>query len=184
MSIRTDHLIDRRVHDVLVFPSLSAFTAAIPARWGSAEVGFGCPWRTAQFGACHRAAWLPATGELFIVRLGPETLGGDVEVLAHVPDADILEGMLDGWQEACGGFDSIRWLRGRVATAHPLKRRDGWGLRGPTRQRSIRDPRQRRRGDERTGFAKPGSPWTAPNERGRTPLLSRPDRLVPASPAA
>jgi hypothetical protein len=159
MSIRTDHQIDRRVHHGIAFPSMSAFSAALPARWCSAEVDFGSPWRTAQFGARYRAAWLTATGELFIVRLGPDAGGGGVELLAHVPDADIMEAMLDGWQDACGGFDSIRWLRARVATAHPLKRRDGWGVRGPTGPRSLMRTRPRRRGGASEGLAKPHAAW-------------------------
>jgi hypothetical protein len=112
----------------LTFPSLSAFRAADEARSDAAEVDFGRPWRTVQFGPAYRAAWLPATGELIIVRLGSAASGGGrVEVLAHMPDRRRLVGMLSGWQRVCGGFDSIRWLRARVASAHPLKRRHGWG---------------------------------------------------------
>jgi hypothetical protein len=80
-----------------------------------------------RFGPAYRAAWLPSTGELFTVRLGPNHAGGGrVELLAHVPDMAMLAEMLRGWGEACGTFDSIRWLRARVAHAHPLKRRHGW----------------------------------------------------------
>jgi hypothetical protein len=113
----------------LTFPSVGAFLGAHPARRRSAEVGFGRPWRTVGFGPSYRAAWLPSTGELFVVRLGPNHAGGGrVEILAHVPDADVLAAMVSGWQEACGTYDSIRWLRARVAKAHPLKRRYGWAL--------------------------------------------------------
>ena len=67
------------------------------------------------------------TGELFAVRLGGVRAGGGrVELLAHVPDDGMLTGMLSGWRDICGTFDSMRWLRGRVAVAHPLKRRYGW----------------------------------------------------------
>ena len=111
----------------LTFPSLSAFLAADPARARSGEVDFGGPWRTVQFGPAYRAAWLPGTGELFTVRLGSIASGGGrVELLAHVPDLRELRELLAGWQQACGSFDSIRWLRARLATAHPLKRRHGW----------------------------------------------------------
>ena len=108
----------------LTFASLRAFHAAHPLRRRCAEVDFGTPWRTGGFGPAYRAAWLPATGELFVVRLGPPAAGGGaVEVLARVPDANVLAELLRGWQRACGGFDSIRWLRARLARAHPLKRR-------------------------------------------------------------
>src|SRR3954471_15297838 len=111
----------------LSFSSRREFETAHPARAAAPEVGYGEPWRTVRFGPMYRAAWLPATGELFTVRLGPNHSGGGrVELLAHVPDPAILAEMLSGWREACGTFDSIRWLRGRVTRAHPLKRRYGW----------------------------------------------------------
>jgi hypothetical protein len=113
----------------LTFPSLREFRAARPTRRDSAEVHYGRPWLTVGFGPAYRVAWLAATGELFAVRLGPaDTGGGAVEILAHVPDAGMLAGMLGGWQDAVGTFDSMRWLRSRVASAHPLKRRYGWPL--------------------------------------------------------
>jgi hypothetical protein len=111
----------------LSFASLAEFRAALPTRGRSPEVDYGRPWRDGGFGPAYRVAWLPATGELFAVRLGPRAAGGGrVEVLAHVPGADRIAAMLAGWGEACGTFDSMRWLRARVATAHPLKRRYGW----------------------------------------------------------
>jgi hypothetical protein len=113
----------------LAFSGLGAFYAADPARRRSAEVDFGTSWRTAAVGPAFRVAWLPSTGEVFTVRLGSRASGGgSVEVVAHVPDVRRLAEMLSGWQRACGGFDSVRWLRARLATAHPLKRRHGWGL--------------------------------------------------------
>jgi hypothetical protein len=112
----------------LSYASLTEFYAADPARRRSPEVYYGRPWRTVQFGPSFRAAWLPGTGELFLERLGPGEARGRVEILAHIPGAAAVAEMLSGWQDAVGTFDSIRWLRARVATAHPLKRRDGWGL--------------------------------------------------------
>jgi hypothetical protein len=113
----------------LSFRTLDDFRAAHPVRARSSEVSYGDPWLTGRFGPAYRAAWLPRTGELFAVRLGPESAdGGRVEILAHVPDRGLLEEMLHGWRAACGTFDSMRWLRSRVARAHPLKRRHGWAL--------------------------------------------------------
>lgn len=112
----------------VAFASVDDFYAEDPARRRSPEVYYGGPWRTVQFGPAYRAAWLPGTGELFVVRLGsPAAGGGRVEVLAHVPGPGAIAEMLRGWQDAVGTFDSIRWLHARVATAHPLKRRHGWG---------------------------------------------------------
>jgi hypothetical protein len=111
----------------LTFSSEREFRAAHPARC-SREEDYGRPWRTGV-GPAHRVAWLPATGELFAVRLGPRQAGGGrVELVAHVPDRDLLAEMLSGWRDVCGTFDSMRWLRARVARAHPLKRRYGWAL--------------------------------------------------------
>jgi hypothetical protein len=111
----------------LAFGTLAEFRAAHPARARGPAVDFGRPWLTGRFGPAYRVAWLPRTGELFAVRLRPEPAGG-VELLAHVPDRALLEEMLRGWRAACGTFDSMRWLRARIAHAHPLKRRHGWGL--------------------------------------------------------
>jgi hypothetical protein len=111
----------------LAFTSLLEFHAADPARARSVEVGYGRPWRTGAFGPAYRVAWLQDTGELFAVHLGGiRAAGGRVELLAHVPDEAVLSDMLAGWGDVCGTFDSMRWLRGRVAVAHPLKRRYGW----------------------------------------------------------
>jgi hypothetical protein len=113
----------------LTFASLREFHAAYAARRDSAEVDYGRPWLTGAFGPGARVAWLAATGELFAVRLGDAGEGaGEVELLAHVPDEGVLAAMLGGWQDVCGTFDSMRWLRSRVANAHPLKRRYGWPL--------------------------------------------------------
>jgi hypothetical protein len=111
----------------LAFATLRDFRGAHPARGRGPEVDYGAPWLTGRFGPAYRVAWLPATGELFAVRVGPDPAGG-VEILAHVPDGALLEEMLRGWRDACGTFDSMRWLRARVARAHPLKRRHGWAL--------------------------------------------------------
>jgi hypothetical protein len=111
------------------FSSLREFHAARPARAAAPGVDYGRPWRVVRFGPAYRAAWLPSTGELFAVQLGPNHAGGGrVELLAHVPDAAALAAALTGWREVCGTFDSMRWLRARIARAHPLKRRHGWAL--------------------------------------------------------
>ena len=112
---------------LLAFASLLEFHATDPARVRSVEIDYGQPWRTGAFGPTYRVAWLQDTGELFAVRLGGiRAGGGGVELVAHVPDERVLGDMLAGWQDVCGTFDSMRWLRGRVAVAHPLKRRYGW----------------------------------------------------------
>jgi hypothetical protein len=180
-STATNPPIDRPVHDRLAFPSLSAFTTALAARGTSAEVDFGWPWRSAGFGASYRAAWLTGTGELFVVRLGPGPRAGGVELIAHVPDVHVLDSMMEGWQQACGEFDSVRWLRARVATAHPLKRREGWGLRGPTAPRAPDRTLRRRPTGAESRFT-PAGAGTTRDARGLAPLVAHRDLGVPPGP--
>jgi hypothetical protein len=64
----------------------------------------------------HRAAWINDTGELYLVRLGPEAEGGGrVEVLATVAERERVEDLLQGWRERCGELRSLSWLRRRAA---------------------------------------------------------------------
>jgi hypothetical protein len=98
------------------YPSLVAFYNADPRRVHSREQDVGLWWRDGADGALHRAAWISETGELYLVRLGPAAEGGgSVEILARVSDARRLEWLLSGWRERCGGVDSLRWLRRRLA---------------------------------------------------------------------
>jgi len=97
------------------YGSLASFYAADPRRVGSRELDIGLWWRERADGPLHRAAWVSDTGELYLVRLGPlEDGGGEVEVLATVPQHVWLETLLDGWREQCGGPRSLAWLRERV----------------------------------------------------------------------
>jgi hypothetical protein len=98
------------------YPSLVAFYSADGARLTSRERDVGLWWRTDEDGPMHRAAWIEATGELYLVRLGPAAEGGGgVEVIARVSDADALERALRGWRERCGMPGSLQWLRTRAA---------------------------------------------------------------------
>ena len=100
------------------FPSLVAFYNAEKARLASREHDVGLWWRDGADGPLHRAAWIEATGELYLVRLGaPAEGGGRVEVLARVADEPRLERMLVGWRERCGEPGSLTWLRRRSALA-------------------------------------------------------------------
>ena len=65
------------------YPSLVAFYSADGERLTSRERDVGLWWRTDEDGPMHRAAWIEATGELYLVRLGPAAEGGGgVEVIA------------------------------------------------------------------------------------------------------
>ncbi len=94
------------------YRSLANFYIADPRRVSSRELDVGLWWRESPDGPLHRAAWVNDTGELYLVRLGPESGGGGrVEVLATVAEQERLEGMLEGWREHCGQPHSLSWLR-------------------------------------------------------------------------
>ncbi|HWD11083.1 MAG TPA: hypothetical protein VG366_04510 [Solirubrobacteraceae bacterium] len=106
------------------YSSLVSFYNGDPDRLSSREQDVGLWWRDDVDGPLHRAAWVRETGELYLVRLGPQGEGGgSVEVLARVETAERLERMLRGWRERCGAPGSLRWLRGRVAPARVSARR-------------------------------------------------------------
>ena len=93
------------------YASLDDFATADPRRLTSREVDFGLSWHDPATGATYRAAWVEATGELYVVQAGdPQTGGGHVEVLA-VTDRATVESALEGRPER----PSLAWIRRRVA---------------------------------------------------------------------
>ena len=98
------------------YPTLAGFYNADARRISSRELDVGLWWREDEQGPLHRAAWVNDTGELYLVRLGPQADGGGhVEVLATVDDREGLESALDGWRDRCGEPRSLSWLRERSA---------------------------------------------------------------------
>jgi hypothetical protein len=101
------------------YGSLASFYRADARRVESRELDIGLWWREGDSGCLHRAAWVSDTGELYLVRLGPDSAGGGrVEILATVPDRDRLEMILEGWRERCGEPGSLTWLRERAGRLH------------------------------------------------------------------
>ena len=99
-----------------VYPSLATFYNSERRRLCSRELDVGLWWREDPEGPLHRAAWIYETGELYLVRLGPETQGGGrVELLAQVDSRERLESLLTGWRDRCGRPRSLAWLRARTA---------------------------------------------------------------------
>jgi len=99
------------------YGSLADFYRADGDRLTSRELDVGLWWREESDGPLHRAAWVRETGELYLVRLGPASLGGGtVEVLACVADSDQLEDLMVGWREHCGEPSSLSWLRERAGS--------------------------------------------------------------------
>jgi hypothetical protein len=107
---------DRRSSPGQGYRTLAEFYGADTRRIHSRELDFGLWWRETLDSPLHRAAWVQDTGELYMVRLGPSTVGGgEVEVLATLDDRERLESMLEGWRERCGEPRSLTWLRSRAA---------------------------------------------------------------------
>jgi len=104
------------------YRSLTSFYNADERRVLSREHDVGLWWREGVAGPLHRAAWVSATGELYLVRLGASSAGGGwVEVLARVDSRERLEDVLDGWRERCGEPRSLQWLRERLARRLPAR---------------------------------------------------------------
>ena len=107
--------------------SLGAFYLADPRRTHSRETDLGLWWRSATPGGpTFRAAWVEATGEVYVMQHAGTPGGGRVDVVASGrPLPEVLDA-LDGWESVVGDPGSIAWLldrlgRGsRAAPAEPV----------------------------------------------------------------
>ena len=115
----------------LTYSALAAFYRVDPRRRTSREADYGLWWRGEDGLPSYRAAWVEATGELYLVQHGPDRGGGRVTVLGREPDRDALERRLAGWREICGRPGSVGWLRDRF---------DGRGGSRPERRSRGRRP--------------------------------------------
>jgi hypothetical protein len=105
------------------YPSLESFYRADRRRAASPERDVGLWWREEEGEPLHRAAWVRATGEVYLVRLGEPPAAGGVEVLGVARDAAELDAALGGWRERCGRVRSLRWLRTRARRLRPPRTR-------------------------------------------------------------
>jgi hypothetical protein len=102
------------------YPSLVSFYRADRRRRSSPEQDLGLWWRVGVRGPLYRAAWVRATGELYVTRLGRlQDPGGEVLVLGQARDRGHLETVLKGWRDVCPQPDSMSWLRHRAARLAP-----------------------------------------------------------------
>ncbi|HET9733140.1 MAG TPA: hypothetical protein VFP54_10735 [Acidimicrobiales bacterium] len=112
---------------------IEGFYAADERRRSSEEVELGREWRD-EGGHRYELSWVADTGELYAML---EPSGGEwvdpfgdmwpvgsvrtgelsVAVLGVVADRATLERLLDGWQEAMGRPDGIRWVAERLSAA-------------------------------------------------------------------
>jgi hypothetical protein len=100
--------------------SLGAFYASDARRDASHETDVGLWWRgDAHQAPVFRAAYVVATGELYLMQLEGLPGGGRIDVVARFPDHATLEQALAGWEDVCGDPGSLRWLLERVPGEHP-----------------------------------------------------------------
>ena len=100
----------------MTYPSLDAFYAGDHRRRSSRERDVGLFWR-GRGGATYRAAWVQATGELYVLEHGrPHCRGGFLRVVG-LYGARELEETFAGWRDVCGRARSLEWLLGRSQTS-------------------------------------------------------------------
>lgn len=111
---------------------IEQFYDADPRRRASDEEQFGRDW-TAPDGIRWEINWVLDTGEVYAMREVVEPGGMDpvgdtwvqelptelvtVEILGVIPDRTVLEEALEGWSDAMGRPDSLKWVRERIAVA-------------------------------------------------------------------
>jgi hypothetical protein len=110
--------------------NIEEFYDADPRRRTSGETEYGRDWSDDAGGRCE-LSWVVDTGELYLMAEPIEPFYSDgigdievqpvrtddviVEILAVIPTRDAIDAMLDGWQDAMTGSNSIAWVRDRVA---------------------------------------------------------------------
>jgi len=99
---------------VRTYPALAGFYAADRRRKDSRELDLGLSWRERRGFPTYRAAWVADTGEVYLVQHGPWPGGGQVSVIAHVPDRRSVMHRLAGWRQQVGRHGSLEWLRTKL----------------------------------------------------------------------
>ena len=95
--------------------SLGAFRAADPRRDIEHELDLGDWWLGADWHQPRfRAAWIAATGELYVMQHEGMRGGGQVQVLGRFDSFAELHRVVAGWEDVCGEPGSIDWLLARV----------------------------------------------------------------------
>ena len=108
----------RRQHEPtmpLTYLSLGAFYAGDRCRATSRERDVGLWWRAAgPLARSYRAAFVEATGELYVMQHEGMRGGGQVQVLGRFDSFAELHRVVAGWEDVCGEPGSIDWLLARV----------------------------------------------------------------------
>jgi hypothetical protein len=99
------------------YAALAAFYATDDRRRHSRETDLGLWWRGERGLPSFRAAWVEATGEVYIVQHGPAPGAGQVTVLGSERNRSRLMRRLGDWRAVCGTPGSLQWLRGHFSPA-------------------------------------------------------------------
>ena len=98
------------------YPSLESFYAGDHRRRASRERDVGLFWR-GRGGTTYRAAWVQATGELYLLEHGrPACRGGLLRVLGTYTARQVDE-LFAGWRDVCGRRHSLDWLLDRAQSS-------------------------------------------------------------------
>ena len=101
--------------------SLGALYAADRRRATSRERDVGLWWRArGPLPRTYRAAYVEATGELYVMQHEGMPGGGTVRVLARLGDRASVDAALAGWEDAVGEWGSIDWLVRRATAPEPM----------------------------------------------------------------
>jgi hypothetical protein len=103
------------------YPSLGAFYVAKRRRATSRERDVGLWWRgEGTHAPTYRAAYVEATGELYLMQHEGTPGGGRIDVLGRFDSFAELHRLVRGWEDVCGEPGSIDWLLARLK--RPLAR--------------------------------------------------------------
>jgi hypothetical protein len=98
------------------YPSLGAFYVADRRRATSSERDVGLWWRgDGPLSPTFRAAYVEATGEVYVMQHEGTVGGGRVDVLGHFDSFAELHRRVRGFEDVCGDSGSIDWLIARLA---------------------------------------------------------------------
>ena len=99
------------------YPTLAEFYGESKRRLHSPEVDYG-KWR-GPGKRKTRVSYIRDTGEVYsvVMLLGPWDGGDKVKLLGTVPDADELDRVLEGWEQAVRKRNSAQWVKDRLAAA-------------------------------------------------------------------
>ena len=97
---------------------IEQFYDADPRRRASDEIQFGQEWTEGSM--YFEVAWIADTGELYAMaepyeRRGVSTEQVTVEILAVLEGRAVIDTVMEGWQDAMLGEDSLAWVRARAA---------------------------------------------------------------------